>query len=447
MINKYWVELILVSLWITAILNIQANVSFGHDALTYVLSGQCFLREAFSCTALREPVYPMLLALLMAFGGNMASVVPVVQNVLFLLAVMFYVSSCFCNGRLGKVIVVRTALLITLIPTFLVVINGAIYTESISASFTLIQLSLVVRFVRYFVLGNKASGHAGIKAWAEPLIISVLSGGSSLIKGSFVYVQFVFGLCLLLAILVWKFRGVGHVRIIPSIWITTCIIASPLIFLHGWSVTRPLELADELFGRGGTILLGRTEYAKEFSFRTDSLPFLINALSETTCRKIFGTQCASYNWYSEFHNFGEDRQAFSGLTQSEMFSVGKLNLVQRPFLQMGFAFFEWSRFILHHTTTGFARLNLPLIGPLLTSFGFVLLLKIANITVYAGLFWLIPWRSLHAKPELVIPLLFFVAYLLPYGFVSTVVRMIYPVAPLLVLILADLGLQKWHHIA
>ena len=58
----------------------------------------------------------------------------------------------------------------------------------------------------------------------------------------------------------------------------------------------------------------------------------------------------------------------------------------------------------------------------MTFFGFVLLLKIFNITGYGGLFWLIRWRSLHALLELVIPVLFFVAYLLPYGFVSTVVR-------------------------
>jgi len=59
----------------------------------------------------------MLLALLIAFAGNMASVVPVAQKVLFLLAVNFYVSSWFCNGWLGKVIVVRSAFMITLMFT------------------------------------------------------------------------------------------------------------------------------------------------------------------------------------------------------------------------------------------------------------------------------------------------------------------------------------------
>ena len=56
----------------------------------------------------------MLLAFLIAFAGNMASVVPVAQKVLSLLAVIFYASSCFCNGRLGKVIVVRSAFINTL---------------------------------------------------------------------------------------------------------------------------------------------------------------------------------------------------------------------------------------------------------------------------------------------------------------------------------------------
>lgn len=73
-----------------------------------------FVSLGFSYTALRESVYPMLLALLIAFAGNMASVAPVAQKVLSLLAVIFYVSSWFCNGRRGKVIVVRSAFMITL---------------------------------------------------------------------------------------------------------------------------------------------------------------------------------------------------------------------------------------------------------------------------------------------------------------------------------------------
>lgn len=76
-------------------------------------------------------------------------------------------------------------------------------------------------------------------------------------------------------------------------------------------------------------------------------------------------------------------------------------------------------------------------------FWFILLLKFGNLAIYAGLFWLLRWRDIQSKPELIIPILFFVAYLLPYGLAATVVRMIYPVAPLLVLILADLALRRW----
>ncbi len=87
--------------------------------------------------------------------------------------------------------------------------------------------------------------------------------------------------------------------------------------------------------------------------------------------------------------------------------VGKTDLVQQPFLQFGFMFFAWSRFILHHTTTGFASITLPIVHAIATSFWFSLVLKVANLAIYAGLFWLLCWRDIQSKPELLNPILFF----------------------------------------
>ena len=456
MIKKYWIEALLISSWVTAILSIRANISPEHDSPGYIYGAQCFLQEGFSCITGREPGYRLFLSLLTLVGSNLLSIVPLVQNILFLVALVYYVHSLFSSGRLSKRLVFRTSFLIALIPTFLIVANGAIYTESISASLTLIQLSLVVRFIRNFVLAEKEPGVAEINAWSSLLAISAIAGGSFLIKGTFFYVQIFFGLCLLTILLFWKTNQISNIRLMPSIWITACLIGSPLICYYGWSLMHPPNSADGLFGRGGKILYGRTEYAKSFDFNTETLPYLANALSESGCKMAFGNQCKQYVWQQEYYGRNSTgwnmyrlddyytRVTKPTLTEGEYLWLGKQNLVNRPFLQMGFAFYELAHFVLHHTTTGFASLKLPVIEALVTSIWFVFALKIANLAMYVGLFWLIRWREIKSKPEIIIPILFVIAYLLPYGFVTTVVRHIYPVAPLLVLVLADLGIQRWH---
>lgn len=455
MIKRYWVETLLVSLWITAILNIRANIGPEHDSLGYIEGGKCFLREILNCATGREPVYRLFLALLLTYGGDLVSTVPIVQNILFLLALLFYVFTCFGSGKLARYMVVRISLLVALIPTFLVVLNGSIYTESISASFTLIQLGLVVRFIRSTVFDDKTGGVARNHPWAELLAISVIAGASFLIKGSFFYVQIFFGASVLSAILAWKLTSLHRVRLLSSISLIICLTGSPLIYFYGWSLFQQPDSINGTFGRGGAILYGHTEYVNTFNFRTDSHLFLADALSESGCITLFGRQCEFYGWQQEY--YGRDFRGWDlyrlddyytrvvkpRLTDSEYLWLGKRNLVQKPFLQLYFMLFAWSRFIFHHTTTGFASLTIPIIGAIVTSFWFILLLKFGNLAIYAGLFWLLRWRDIQSKPELIIPILFFVAYLLPYGLAATVVRMIYPVAPLLVLILADLALRRW----
>lgn len=444
MIKLYWLDSLIITIWVIAILNVRSDIRLGHDSLNYISQGKCFLSDSLICNHVSEPGYGAFIALIMVVNGNIASIVPVVQNLLFLMALVFYVHACFNNGRLNRHMVIRTSLLIALIPTFLIVLNGAIYTESISASLTLIQLGLVTKYVRYFVVGQTDENFAGVISLSHLIPISVLAGTSFLVKGSFLYIQIIFGCFMSAALLFWKVRRMSNIRIVPSFLVTFSLIVSPLVYRYGWSLMHPPELAGSTFGRGGNILFGRTEYAKEFDFQKDSLPFLANALSERGCRYLYGEPCNTYNWYAEFFGRAGSNSRPIGVSDGDLFSRGKRNIMERPVLQFSFMFFEWSRFILHHTTTGFASLELPVIKAWVTSVWFVFVLKIANLAMYAGLFWLIRWREIKSKPEIIIPILFFIAYLLTYGFASTVVRMIYPVAPLLVLVLVDLGLRRWH---
>ena len=120
----------------------------------------------------------------------------------------------------------------------------------------------------------------------------------------------------------------------PKYWDHNCIITSPLIYLHALLLTWSLESEEFLFGQGGGILLGCTEYVRELSFWTDSLPFPRNAPSEKYLQQnISYTMCFLQSFLRTF-GFGEDWQTFSGLTGSGMFSVCKLNRVQTPLFQM-----------------------------------------------------------------------------------------------------------------
>ncbi len=65
-------------------------------------------------------MYPMFLTLLLNYNQELVSANPIVKNVFFLLALLFYVVTCFDSGRLNRHIVVRISLLVALIPTFLI---------------------------------------------------------------------------------------------------------------------------------------------------------------------------------------------------------------------------------------------------------------------------------------------------------------------------------------
>src|SRR5208337_4192154 len=110
--------------------------------------------------------------------------------------------------------------------------------------------------------------------------------------------------------------------------------------------------------------------------------------------------------------------------------------------QLAFIPFELSRLLVHHTMTGFAFLDLPVLGPFSRSTAFAVALKGFNVLVY-----LVPvgcllrlrrssvglaeqWRGL---PELVrLATLtvgaYCLAYLAVYGLANTVVRMAFPIA-------------------
>lgn len=224
------------------------------------------------------------------------STVPIVQNILFLLALLFYVFTCFGSGKLARYMVVRISLLVALIPTFLVVLNGSIYTESISASFTLIQLGLVVRFIRSTVFDDKTGGVARNHPWAE-LAISVIAGASFLIKATFFMCKFFWGKCIIRYPRLEAYKFASRAPTLK--YFSNNLPHGFTIDIFLWVVLVPAssDSINGTFGRGGAILYGHTEYVNTFNFRTDSHLFLADALSESGCITLFGRQCEFYGWH------------------------------------------------------------------------------------------------------------------------------------------------------
>jgi hypothetical protein len=155
----------------------------------------------------------------------------------------------------------------------------------------------------------------------------------------------------------------------------------------------------------------------------------LNSFSESACRAKYGIECHRVSFEAE-NVIGTDALTVPGTTDAQLFRLGKQNLLNHFPIEVLFATFEWTRFIFYHSTTGFARLTLPGVKDVLHSKSFNGLLKILSVLTWFvalnGILSLI--RSKKASIPATLILLFCIAYLAVYGFATTVVRMVYPIA-------------------
>lgn len=204
---------------------------------------------------------------------------------------------------------------------------------------------------------------------------------------------------------------------------------------------------ERVFSRGGAVLYGRAEFARRFDFRDQSLLYFVNGLSESACFRLFKKDCEQVSFLAE-NTIGNDLAA-AGASDEMLMLEGKRLLLQNPIRQAAFVLFEWSKLLLHHGTAGFARLEAPLAGPILHSLPITLLLKVANIALLLLFAWALcclpaRWQAgTAAQLPFFLGALYLGAYLLVYGFATTVIRMAYPVAPLLLVFSWEAFRQRW----
>lgn len=403
---------IFLSVFVRPVLSAHHN-----DAFLYLTAAECYAREGWNCLHDREPFFPLFLSLFLRFNISIQHLLPLAQSSLFLGSVYFLLSAF--PSRKIRTQNLLTALLIALVPTFLITMNGAAYTEAISASMVCLLVGFSLRFLQ--AEGRSKTCIFGVSVFFLAMFLD-------LTKGSFVYIHFSFAF-LILIFIIWKTSP--RIRLA---FLSLLLICSGLAANAGW---RYHLGQDRIFSRGGAVLYGRAEYARRFDFRTQSLRYLVNALSESACARIYADGCSSVAFGAE-NTLGNSRAA-NGTSDEVLLRDGIRILLENPVRQSAFALFEWTKFVLHHGTAGFARLELPLFGSLMHSTFVTILLKLANIILL-----LIFLRELAHVPgrltilnERSLPLLlclsYIFSYLLVYGFVTTVIRMAYPVAPLLLI--------------
>jgi hypothetical protein len=397
---------------------VRPNVSqTGHDSFLYVSSAQCVFTQVSGCIHDREPFYPAFLSLFLARFPTIDQAmawVPLAQNLIFLASAFFLLACVFPKKKREERFAL--ALAIASVPTFLIPLNGSVYTESLSASLVMLALGASVR-----VFGAKSM--RSMVLWAGLVFCCALF--LNLTKGAFPVVHCICIVLLLLTAAVARSRRISALLLAGSTLAAT-LASGPILKAYLGN--------EKLIQRGGAVFYGRTEYARTFPFRKLTFLYLVNGFSENFCRKAYGQQCDLVFFGAE--NIYGNALSFSGLTDEELTRRGLQNLRANPLRQLLFAPLEWSKFVFHHTSTGFAWLDLPLLGPVVHSLPFLLLLKIANLLLYGFCGWTLHRRLRPALRQgsatpFLLCLGYIAAYLVPYGFATTVVRMVYPVAPLL----------------
>lgn len=485
---------------------IKPDVTPGQDGAQYLAAMRQFERFGLQGQYRLEPLYPLFLAMLHASGLAVERFAPLIQNILFVSALYLFLRSL--QGRLlSPLRTLQLALAITALPTFFILMNGALYTESLAATLILLLLSSFVGVIRHTSIQHPESRvqnpnsksqnpksrfqipKSKIENLESKILLLLLAGfGASfalgLLRGACIFIHYLFGLLGIAWLLFsyWrgreifdfgfsisdcKYRHAASANLKSKIENRKLRLAACLWFVlvaAGSKAGSALWLlcqqgsgpeAGTLYERAGTILYGRTEYAKRFNFRTQSVPYLLNALSESACRRAYGEDAAQYTFMAE-NEIGYQKRLSEGVPDAELLRAGLKNLFMQPLRQSFFACFELSRFILHHGTAGFAVLDLKLdfgfwsldVGWLVHSWPVLAALKFLNLALLAALpcyafgYWKRnsplrrAWKELPAETRAgtACYMLYVLAYLAVYGYGTTVVRMAYPIAPFLIIL-------------
>ncbi len=418
---------------------VRPIVSPQQDAPMYLAAAHGYLTEGLAHLYGREPAFPLFLAMLERGGLSLDGSLALVQNALFMAGLYFFLGSVLPR-QVRRATLWTAAALVALVPTFLVTVNGSMYTESISCTLIFLMLGSLARSYRRADDGA-TPGNPVWRSLAWGGVAALASGMLALTKGSFLYVNVAFGVAGAIA------AAFGRLKRPQSLALATSFLAVAMLAWGGteaWLSSRTPPQRG--FDRRGWVLYGRVEYAGRFDFEKQSVPFLVNALSESACRRIYGGACDAYTFeaenapgYAELARTHGDEQA--------LFESGIKEVFRQPGRQLVFAFFELARFVLHHGTTGFAKLHVPLLGAFFASGAMAALLKLFNLALY-----LVPpvtaialrrrgrpltaiWKAWHDETRFGIGLAVAYAclYLALHGFATTAVRMVYPIAPFLLL--------------
>ncbi len=418
---------------ITRPLLLNSDEKLYHDAMNG------FLAHGLQFTYSREPGYPLFLAAAQKIGIDPLHHIPLIQNLLFLISLSLLCRTVFAE-RLSTFGAILIAGVVTLIPTFCITCNGALYTESLSASLIFLQLAAMTYVIR---------GSTGWRIGLVLLAAFLLSAAQGLIKGSFSFIHFAFcGLGLVWLLITWLKSKKTYPALCCALLLTAAgsHIATKL-YLHQQS-----ELAGApitIYSRGGAIFYGRTQYARQFDFTKDSAPYLLAALSSKAYQKYYGNDGWQYSFDAE-NQIGLKLLESGQKTDEQLFHDATRDIRETPLRQFAFGFYELAHYFLHHTMQGFATVTNAQLKKIIESDLFALGLKLLNLIMYA-----IPialafrnlrkhgvsgWRVLPSESWSVehwgvaLILLYSAAYLAVYFMASALVRMIWPVAPFLVLL-------------
>ncbi len=427
--------------------SVRPVISPRQDAPFYLDAAHGFLTHGLSYHFPREPAYPLFLAAIERAGLPLGASLGLVQNILFMAGLYFFLRSMWGPSR-GRVATWAAAALVTLIPTFLVTVNGAMYTESLSCTLVFLMLGALIRAFT-IVVEQETPTSSWVKRHAAWAIVAAASAAPlALIKGSFLYVNMAFGIAGALAAVFLKLPATRRIALaVALLGVTVSSWGSTAI----WLASRTPPLAS--FERGGAIFFWRTEYAARFDFRTQTIPFLVNALSESACRRIWDGGCAAYTFEAE-NDLGFSECARTGGDEQVLYARGIRRILHQPLRQLIFAAFELVRFTFHHGTTGFAEFRNPILEAVVASPVTKTALKVFNVLLYLlplGTIFLLHrrghrcrdvWQAWPRPLRLGAWLCFGYAlsYLAVYGFATTLLRMVYQIAPLLVVFDAQIAL-------
>ena len=421
---------------------IRPDLSRGHDEILYLTAAENFAARGLDHPYSREPFYPLFLALLKILGIDPVAWIALIQNAAFFGSMYFFLRSLFgrTQSRYGSLLLAAAT---TLIPTFFVPMNGSLYTESLSASLIFLMLGAC----------NRLCTNARPAACAGYLMLALLSAMLlGLTKGTFSFIHITFTLLGGVWLVLKRWRGTqwaGQSRNPASKLVFALVLVAVGSQLGSdlWLRVQQSRSAEPLavYSRGGVVLYGRTEYAKNFDFSKQSVPFLVCAVSISLYRRIYPDDGYQYTFDAE-NAIGYRKLSDEGVTDAELFKLGVQNMSAQPLRQSFFSLFELARFPVHHTNAGFASLQIPGLGAVFHSSAVAMLLKVFNLLLlFAIPFFFWRGRATKISPQdsscddavasgTMLYLIYALAYLCVYSFASTIARMVYPIAPLLIVL-------------